>query len=80
MIDAAIAQRCCSRICIRSSGVEAHGRIQRGGTATADQVTDSGYTVQQRNIRLILIGLTLEFRARSCHQTHLLGVQKVLDC
>ncbi len=42
MIDAAIAQTCCSRICIRSSGVEAHGRIQRGGTATADQVTDSG--------------------------------------
>jgi hypothetical protein len=42
MIDAAIAQTYCSRICIRSSGVEAHGRIQRGGTATADQVTDSG--------------------------------------
>jgi hypothetical protein len=48
MIDAAIAQTYCSRICIRSSGVEAHGRIQRGGTATADQVTDSGYNVKRQ--------------------------------
>jgi len=48
MIDAAIAQTYCSRICIRSSGVEAHGRIQRGGTATADQVTDSGFSIRER--------------------------------
>lgn len=65
MIDAAIAQTYCSRICIRSSGVEAHGRIQRGGTATADQVTDSGNSHVPANVNQNLyakvssIGLSL---------------------